>query len=259
MPHLAHVRVADDRSAGGRDLPPRPVDPRGSRLAAASGAAFGALQLAMAVVFGAVILPRIGAPTAAPADRLAAYVAHGDLLRLGNYLLTLPTPLFLLFLGALHGAVRRASGPVLAAAAALAGAAVAMLWPLSAVLNDLAVDIARNGGDAGTVAALDAIGPYLLALGALGRVVLLGVASVELPRAGLAPRWTGWLGAAAAVASGAGTLTLVDGRAFGVLALGTLAFDGWLVAVGIALWRDVPAARPRGEPWGGGALLNSVR
>jgi hypothetical protein len=208
-----------------------------ARFALASGAAFGLLQLVTAGVFGAVILPRLGDPSAPAAHWVAAYRAHGDLLRLGNYLLVLPTPLFLLFLGGLYEAMRRTGAEALAAAGVLAGAAAAMLWPLSAVLNDVAVDVARNGGDAGTVAALNGIGPYLLALGALGRVVLLGAGSAVLPRAGAVPRWIGALGYAAAGASAVGTLTLVDGRAFAVLALGTLAFDVWTLALGVALWR----------------------
>jgi hypothetical protein len=215
---------------------PRPAW-SGIRVAAASGAAFGALQLVTAVVFGTVILPRLGDPSAPAAHWVAAYRAHGDLLRLGNYLLVLPTPLFLLFLGGLYEALRRAGAEALAAAGVLAGAAAAMLWPLAAVLNDVAVDIAQNGGDAGTVAALNGIGPYLLALGATGRVVLLAAAGAVLPRAGAAPRWVGVLGYAAAGASAVGTLTLVDGRAFAVLALGALAFDAWTLALGLALWR----------------------
>jgi hypothetical protein len=68
----------------------------------------------------------------------------------------------------------------LATAAVTSRAIVAILWPLSAVLNNLGIDIAQVGGDAATIVALDAIGPYMLALSALPRAIFLAAASVGL-------------------------------------------------------------------------------
>jgi hypothetical protein len=221
---------------------------RAERLALAAGLAFVVLQVATMALFATSILPALGPVDAPPAARAAAYAAHGDAVRLGNYLLTLPTPLFLFFLGGLAAVAGRAEGAgrVLTLTGVVAGAAMAMLWPLAAVLNDLAIDIARHGGDAATVSALDAVGPYTLALSALPRVVLVGAVSAVVLQHGLAARWVGWLGLAVVALSLPGTGVLLTPSLFGPLALSTLLFEGWIVALCATLLR----ARPRGPAAG---------
>jgi hypothetical protein len=202
-----------------------------------SGIGFALLQLAAMVLFATQILPRLGPMDAPVALRAAAYAEHGNLLRLGNYLLTLPTPLFLFFLGAVFTGVRRAeeNGGPLAMAAVAAGAAMAMIWPLAAIISDIGIDIARAGGDVATVASLDAIAPYSLALSALPRMVLLLTISAALLHHELTPRWVGWMGVVAGLLSLAGTATLVVSDLFPLLALSTLFFELWIIVLSLAL------------------------
>jgi hypothetical protein len=98
-------------------------------------------------------------------------------LRLGKYLLILPLPFLLFFLAALFGVLRRVHGSnTLGVAAVTAGTAVAVVWPLSAVVNTIA--IAEAGGDAATIIAFDAIGPYALALSAVLLLATAGCCSI---------------------------------------------------------------------------------
>jgi hypothetical protein len=213
---------------------------RWERTALAGGIAFGALQLLAMVGFGVFILPKLG-PVGAPAvERAAAYAEHGDLLRLGNYLLVLPTALFLLCLGGLHGVLRRAEGGsgAFTVAGLLAATAMAMLWPLAAIVSDVGIDIAQAGGDVVTVAALDAIAPYSLALSAVPRTVFLLTVSVVLISSRVVARWIGWLGVGAGVISLLGTGTLVNTSLFPLLGLSTVVFELWIIALCIALMRS---------------------
>lgn len=112
---------------------------------------------------------------------------------------------------------------------------MAMLWPLGAVLNSISIDIARNSGDMATVVAMDALPPYLLALGALPRVVLLLATSLAFRSEGSLPRWLPILGFLLAIVSLTGSATLFVSEMFPVLALGTVLFHMWLIALCMAL------------------------
>lgn len=217
------------------------------RPALGCGVAFALLQLLVMVFFAVAILPGLGAVDAPAAQRAAAYAEHGDLLRLGNFLLMLPVIFFLFFLGGLYGVLRRAEGGsgAFAMASVLAGAAMAMLWPLAGVISDIGIDMARGGGDAVTIASLDAIAPYSLALSALPRTVLLVATAAVLLQSRVLPGWFAWSGLAVALLSVVGAATLVAEALFPVLALSTMLFEFWLVGLGFALLR-VPG--PRGEP-----------
>src|SRR3954462_15066257 len=141
----------------------------GERLTLGSGIVFGLIQLA-ALVFAITAIFSHKPPLDAPVIEQAAwYAQHGDTLALGNLLLALSAPFFLLFLGGLFGSLRRAEGGsnVLSIAAHGSGIALAMIWPFGCMLTDLGVTIARKGGDAATVWALDALAPLSLALSAL--------------------------------------------------------------------------------------------
>lgn len=208
------------------------------RLALASGIIFSLSQFGALLYFVIFIFPRMGPPEAT-AQHLLFYTQHGEALRFGNYLLALPAPFFLFFLGGLSGLLRQAEGEQgsLAPAALTGGVLVAILWPLSGILNNIAIDIAQAGGDPATIAALDAIGPYMLALSALPRAVLLAAASIGLLPARFIPRWLGWLGLGLALLSLIGSATLVAGQIFPVLALGTLLFEAWVLLLSIVLLR----------------------
>lgn len=208
------------------------------RLAFISGIAFSVMQFGAMFYFIILVFPQMGPPDAT-AQHVAFYTQHGATLRLGNYLMTLPLPFFLFFLGGLSGFLRRpeTGDSTLSTAAITSGAIVAILWPLSAVLNHIGLDIAQARGDAATIVALDAIGAYMLALSALPRAILLAATSVRLLQGRPLLRWISWLGLVSAVISIVGSATLIDGQLFPVLALGTLLFELWILFLSIALLR----------------------
>lgn len=199
-----------------------------------SGTIFTLLQFGVMLYFIILVFPQMGPPDAV-AQKITFYTERGEILRWGNYLLMLPTPFFLLFLGGVGSLLRRteASGGMLATTAVISGTLVAILWPLSGVVNNIGIDIAQAGGDAATVLALDAVGPYTLALSALPRAVLLAAMSLGLGQGQLAPRWLVWLGFVIAGLSLVGTATLVIAAMFPLLALSTLLFDGWVLALSL--------------------------
>ena len=220
---------------------------RWERLALAGGIIFGVLQLAALVFFITVIFsqkPAVGAPVI---EQAAYYAQHGDTLALGNYLLVLPAPFFFLFLGGLFGILRRAEGGsgTLSISALGAGIALALIWPLGCIITNIGVTIAREGGDAATVWAIDALAPYSLALSALPRALLAVVASLLLLQARRTSRPIGWLGLAAAILSVLGSGTLVVGSLFPLLSLGSLLFEVWVVVLSVALLRRPRPAQQR--------------
>ncbi len=220
------------------------------RFSFASGTIYAIGQVGALAYFAVRVFPEMGPPDAT-AQHVAFYAQQGQVLRLGNYLLMLPMPFFLFFLGGLFGVLRRIHGSsALSIAAVTAGAAVALLWPLSAVLNTIAIDIAQAGGDAVTISALDAIGPYALALSALPRAVLLLATAGVFLHDQRAPRWVTWSGVGLALLSLVGTATLVVEEMFPLLALGTLLFEVWIVALSVLLLRSTRTASvlPQGMP-----------
>jgi hypothetical protein len=210
---------------------------RGVAGALASGIVFGIFQFAGAIVFASYILPRLAPMDAPAAEQAAAYVAHANLLRLGNYAVILPAPFFLFFLAGLYAVLRRPEGErgVLASTAAFSGVAMSMIWAISAVVSDIAIDIALGKGDAVTISALNAFPPYMLALSALPRAVLLAATACVVLQGRDGSRWLGWSGIGIAVLSLAGSATLANALMFPVLALSTLLFDLWL-AVLCSVW-----------------------
>src|SRR5262245_18198144 len=204
-----------------------------------SGVGFALAQLGAFVFFAIAILPRFAPIDAAPLVRAAAVKDLGETLRVGNFLIVLPVPLFLFFVGGGFSLLRRLvpQSDVLAATVLAAGAAMAMMWPLGAVISDLELDMAQAGGDAITVSVLDAIAPYSLALSAFARAVLVAALSVPLVRLDGSRRWTGWGGLIVAALSLLGTITLVAGAAFPILALSTLLFDVWLLVLCLVFLR----------------------
>src|SRR5262245_35902963 len=142
------------------------TDARLQRAGLYSGVLFVLLQLAAFVYFALAIFPGFAAIDAPAAERAAAIVKLGDTLRVGNYLLIVPSPFFLFFLGSLAGTLRQLmpDARTLRTTALVAGTAMAFIWPLGAIVSDIELDLAKSGGDVLTVSALDAIAPYTLAL-----------------------------------------------------------------------------------------------
>lgn len=215
------------------------------RLALASGIVFVALQLAGLVYFFTFFVPK-QPPVDAPAARFAAFYADSrPTITINNYLVVLTTPFLLLFVGGLFGILRRAEGgtAVLAAAVLGSGTASAVITALGWTISQLGTDIAARGGDPATIRALDAMSPLSLAVGAFPRAVLLGATSLVLLRSRLAPRWIGWLGLAVGVVGLIGTGTFVATALFPILALGSLLFELWTLALSVALLRRPWVAR----------------
>jgi hypothetical protein len=216
------------------------------RLTLAGGIGFAAVQFA-ALAYGipAILAKRPGLDAPA-AEQVASIAQHGTAQVLGNYLLALPVPFFLLFLGGLYGILRRADpGGGLAMAAAGSGVAMALIWPFGLMLTNISVAIARDGGDVATAWALDAVAPFSRALSGLPCAVLLLATALLLPRTGRAPRWLARTGHGLAAISLIGSGTLVVGGLFPIMSLGTLLFEIWICALSIALLRSArPAAGP---------------
>jgi hypothetical protein len=187
----------------------------------------------------------MSSPDASVAQHAQFYAQHGSLLGVTNYLLTLPVPFFVLFLGGLFGVLRRTEGFVgtLTVAAMLAGAAMVMIWPFGMLLTSVGPSIVTNGGDHATAWAFDGMAPLSLALSAFPRAVLLGATSLVLLDSRLIPRWIGWLGLGLVPISLIGTATLVIGELFPFLGIGTLVFAIWVLTLSSSLLRSTRAAR----------------
>ncbi len=218
---------------------------RWERPALASGIVFAVLQIA-AIVFATVFLlsklPPVGAPLTEWADALMQIPTMT--VSIANYLLLLPVPFFLLFMGGLFGVLRRAEGgsAALSVSVLASGIAVAVTWPFGILIAGISSSIVADGGDLATAWALDGMAPFSLALSAFPRTVLLVATSLLLLDQRLAPRWLGWLGLVLALVSLIGTGMLLVGDLFPILALGTLIFELWVLALSVSLVRSEQTA-----------------
>ena len=224
---------------------------RWERRLLASGAVAALLQLAGVAYFAiaaAPHMPPIDAPHAQHAAFYSDYWAENGL---ANYLNVLPMPFFLLFLGGLLTRLRRAEGDggALTTTAVVAGAALSMVWPIGIVIASTGQGMAKHGLDPATVFAFDSVAQTLLALSAFPRsVFLLAVSAVTL-QAALCPRWLGWTGAGLGLVALATSAMLLVFELFPFLAIGSLLFQVWLLALSAALVSRPPepsaaASRP---------------
>lgn len=218
---------------------------RWERPALASGIVFAVLQIA-AIVFATVFLLSKLPPVGAPLNEWAQALMRIPTMtvNMANYLLLLPVPFFVLFLGGLFAVLRRAEGGsgALAVSTLVAGIAMAMTWPFGILIAGISSSIVADGGDVATAWALDGMAPLSLALSAFPRTVLLVATSLLLLGSGLTRRWIGWLGLVLALVSFIGTAMLLVGDLFPVLALGTLIFELWVLALSVSLVRSERAA-----------------
>ncbi len=212
---------------------------RWERLALASGLLFVVVQIATVAFNVAFFLTRHPPMDASPQETARGFAEHATMVEIGTYLYVLHLPFLLLFLGGLFGVLRRAEGGsgVLSVSALGAGIAMAVIASMGAVVSSLTPTIGQLGGDAATVKAIDAMTPLALALSAFPRAVLLVATSAVLLEGRIAPRWIGWTGLALSLISLVSTGTLVAPELFPFLALGTLLFVVWVLALTVALLR----------------------
>lgn len=214
---------------------PLKVQAKVQHLMLAGGMAYAVVQIAILVFAGIVLLPLLGPPDGTVAQRYQGYAENHFLFKLGNYLMGLPAPFFLLFLGgvyayfsSLHQSVRG-----ILVAALLSGAALVMIWPFGAVVSVIGVDIAAAGGDVITGGAFDSVVPYSLGLSALPRAVFLFCLSVLL----LHHRWLAYAGFLIAGLSLVGNGIIAAGR-FLPFSLGSaLLFHIWVFCCSFKMFR----------------------
>ena len=211
-----------------------------ARLSTRFGVAFGVCQIATMVAMTIFVLPH-GGPPGVDFDRGQGVHDAADLYRAGNYVFMVSGVLLLGFLGAVATRLRRidATG-TLAAVAVAAGAILALVWPFAGVLHDVALDTADAGTDLRILAGWDSIAPYSLAFSALPRLFFVGALVLALRAAGTSP-WLVRAGAVILVLSAAGSATVVSGAMFPLLALSTLGYELWIVALAVTWLRDAGA------------------
>ncbi|MGY2704778.1 hypothetical protein [Nocardioides sp. HB32] len=222
-----------------RDREQTPVaGPDVTRISTWCGVAFTICQLAVMVCMAIFVLPHAGSPGDPALERGQRVLDAADTYRVGNYVFMLAGVLLLGFLGAIHVRLRRVDATgVLATVAVAAGTLLTLIWPFAGVLHDVALDTAETGADVRILAGWDGAAPYALAFSALPRIFLLLALVLGLRLAGDSP-WLQRTGVAIAIASAAGTLTLVAGAAFPVLALSSLAYELWIGALAWHWLRD---------------------
>lgn len=207
------------------------------RISAGFGLAYALCQLIVMIGFSVLVLPKGGSIGEEPLHWGNDVLSAAAWYRVGNYLLILSSMLLLGFLGAIHARLRQADpSGVLATIAVGAGSLLSLLWPLAAVLHDVALNIADTGADVRMLAGWDSVAPYSLALSALARLFFIAAIALGL-RPGEAP-WVRRIGIVLLPVSALGSATLLTGAAFPVLALSTLATDLWIGAVAVRWMRS---------------------
>jgi hypothetical protein len=222
-------RTTEMTSAEGRDL---------TRLSAGFGLAFAVCQLVVMIFEVIFVLPHGGSPSDPAVARGESVLDAASVYRIGNYAFCMTGVLLLGFLGAVGVRLRRADASgTLGTVAVASGALLALIWPYSAVLHDVALDAAANGSDVRLLAAWDAIPPYSLAFSVLPRLFLVGAIVIGLRMTGSSP-WLQRAGVAVLALSVVGSATLVNGALFSLLALSTLGYEVWIAALALTWLRD---------------------
>ncbi|MBI5090340.1 MAG: hypothetical protein HZB15_16195 [Actinobacteria bacterium] len=202
-----------------------------TRISTRFGVAFGACQIAVMIAMSIFVLPKGGLPGDPAFERGRKVLDAATAYRIGNFVFMASSVLLLGFLGAVHHRLRRVDRTsVLPTVAVASGTLLALIWPLAGALHDVAIEAATNGADPRILAGWDSVAPFALAFSALVRVFFIGSVVLGLRLAGTAPRLQR-LGIALVPVSVVGSATLVSGALFPVLALSTLAYELWVVAV----------------------------
>lgn len=208
---------------------------RFQQMLAASGMAYSLVQIAILAYAGIVLLPLLGPPGAGAAERYRGYAQNHALFKVGNYLMGLPAPLFLLFLGGVYAYFRKIDESIkgILFAALLSGGALIMLWPTGAIVSLIGVDIAAAGGDVITGGAFDSVVPYSLGLSALPRAVFVLCLSVLL----LSKKWLAYSGFFITLLSLLGNMVIASGT-FLPFSLGSaLLFHAWVFCCSFVMFR----------------------
>jgi hypothetical protein len=211
------------------------------RLSFASGIAASAFALLGAILFIVYIVPDLP-PIHAPVDDRAEFyrsMARNGVYRSIGYLGEMQVGLLLLFFGGLFGVLRRAEGGSGAMSFAVFGAGVtlAVITPLSIMIEDHLMFGMVAGGHPAIVASIDGLGPISFALGGFPQAIVLAGTAALLMRAQIIPRAIGWVGIALAFVSLVGTGTLVRGSMFPISSLTMLLFRVWLLILAALLLR----------------------
>jgi hypothetical protein len=217
------------------------------RPALVSGIVFALVQIGALASFAVLVGPHMPPMDAPFAEQAAFYSTFWDTIAITNYLNLWPTPFFLIFLGGLFEVLRRAEGRTgpLTVGTMSAAVALAMVWPIGMVIAGTGQGMARQGLDGVTVFAFDGVAQFTLALSGFPRAVVLAGTSLALLSGGAYPRWLGWTGIGLAAVALATTATLVVEEIFPFLAIGTLLFHVWIVALCTILLRRLAAVPAR--------------
>jgi hypothetical protein len=204
------------------------------RVSTRFGLAFTVCQLLVMVAMAVFVLPHGGSPSDPALGRGQNVNAAAELYRVGNFVFMAAGSLLIGFLGAVHVRLRRADASgTLATIAVASGALLALIWPLSGMLHDVALETAAAGADLRILAGWDAIAPFGLAFSVFARVFFLGSIALGLRATGSGP-WLVRTAGVIIVLSLVGSATLISGALFPLLALSTLAYEVW---VGVLAWR----------------------
>ncbi|MGO4258565.1 hypothetical protein [Marmoricola sp. RAF53] len=207
------------------------TEPALTRFSARFGIAFTVCQVAVMVAMATLVLPHGGSPNDPAVERGHGVLDAENAYRIGNYVFMAAGSLLLGFLGAVHLRLRKVDpSGVLSTVAVAAGTLLALIWPLAAVLHDVALDTAADGTDIRILAGWDAVAPYSLAFSAFARIFFVGAVVLGLRATGGTP-WLVRTGVALLPLSLIGTATTLTAAAFPVLALGTLGYELWVAAV----------------------------
>jgi hypothetical protein len=119
---------------------------------------------------------------------------------------------------------------VLATVGIAAGVLLAVIWPLSGLLHDVALEVGNSGADLRILGGWDAVGPFALAFSVFARAFFLGALVLGLRAMDSAP-WLRRTGVVLIVLSLAGSGTLLTDALFPLLALSTLGYEIWVGAL----------------------------
>lgn len=216
------------------------------RTSARFGLAFAVCQLAVVATIALVVLPHAGSPDAPAIERGANVLEAATVYRFANAGFMVAGMLILGFLGVVAARLRATDrSGVLATVAIASGTLLALIWPLSGMLHDVAIETAQAGTDVRILAGWDSIAPYSLAFSVLPRVFFVGAIVMSLRLEGSSGPWMPRIGVAILPLSLVGSATLIFAELFPVLALSTVAFQIWIGAVAWHWIRSSPEANPQ--------------
>ena len=195
------------------------------------------IGLAVTVVFFATSHPAIDAT---PVEAATGFRDAAGMVALATFLMVLPFPFALLFLGGLDAVLRRAAGGPLIRATVMAGVASFLIPVIGSLVSSIApaIGAADTSAAAGAVVkAIDGVMPLSVALAGFPRAVFLIGVVVILARAGLAGRALRVTGYSVAGLGLIGTATFFVQALFPLASLSALLFVAWISVLSVILRR----------------------